>query len=79
MIRVRRTERGEAIFVPTLGKADRLLAQADMSVPLEQALSFLIGLMREGANAVPDDGEWFCSLRAVCLVARQRTYRAGSS
>ena len=42
MIRVRRTERDKAIFVPTLGKADRLLAQADMSVPLEQALSFLI-------------------------------------
>ena len=39
----------------------------------EQALSSLIWIMREGANAVPDDGERFRSLRAVCLVAHQRT------
>jgi hypothetical protein len=39
----------------------------------EQALSSLVWIMREGANAVPDDGERFRSLRAVCLVAHQRT------
>jgi hypothetical protein len=39
----------------------------------EQALSSLIWIMREGANAVPDDEERFRSLRAVCLVAHQRT------
>jgi hypothetical protein len=39
----------------------------------EQALSSLVWIMREGANAVPDDGERFRSLRAICLVAHQRT------
>ena len=58
--------------------AGRMTNQVPLELKLrrcvgEQALSSLIRRERGAKSSVPDDGDQFRSLRAICLVAHQRS------